>query len=129
MNSRAVEWQSGRHFSFAVCDGKTGALAGSVGLNAIQPVHKHANLGYWIRRSAAGQGHATRAAILCARFAFQQLGFARVEITVEPENQPSRKVAEKIGAIREGIARSKVQVHSSARDVIVFSLIPSDLGL
>lgn len=129
LRERETAWQSGDHFSFAICDGAAGRLVGGVGLNAIQKVHRHANLGYWIRASAAGQGHATRATRLCARFGFEQLGLARIEITAEPENVPSLRVAEKAGAIREGIARHKVQVRGGPRDVVVFSLLPSDLRL
>jgi RimJ/RimL family protein N-acetyltransferase len=42
-------------------------------------------------------------------------------------NKASQRVAEKAGAVREGILRNRITVHGRVLDAVVFSLIPPDL--
>ena len=88
-----------------------------------------ANLGYWVRTSRIGEGIATAAAKLVARSAFEQFGFQRLEIVVQVNNLPSLKVADKIGAVREGLLRNRLYLHGSPRDAYMHSLIPVDYGI
>ena len=101
-----------------------------VNLNShIHPVYFYCNLGYWVRASQRGRGTAGHAARLAARFAFEELLLARVEVVVAMENAPSLKVAEKIGAHREGILRNRIIVGKDIHDAVMFSFIPQDFGL
>ncbi len=54
-------------------------------------------VGYHLRRDQWGQGFATEAAIACRDWAFANLKVDRVISLIRPENQPSRKVAERNG--------------------------------
>jgi RimJ/RimL family protein N-acetyltransferase len=100
-----------------------------VGLNALHPTHGFANLGYWVRTDSTSRGVATRATRLIARFGFEELGLARLEIVVAVENQASLRVAEKAGATREGILRNRLAHDNGFADAMMFSLIPQDLDL
>lgn len=102
---------------------------GGVGLNFINRVHQVANLGYWVRTSAAGRGVATNAARLMARFGFEKIGLHRVEILAAVPNVASQRVAEKAGAIREAILRKRLLIGGESQDAVLFSLIPKDVGL
>jgi RimJ/RimL family protein N-acetyltransferase len=53
----------------------------------------------------------------------------RVEIVVAQGNEASVKVAEKIGAHREGILLNRMVVRREMCDAVMFSLLPADLGL
>ncbi len=44
-----------------------------------------------------GRGLATEAADAIVRFGFERCGLERIEATVDPENEPSKRVLEKIG--------------------------------
>ena len=44
-------------------------------------------------------------------------------------NAPSQRVAEKVGAIREGIQRNRLVTDDRIDDAVMFSLIPADLGI
>jgi RimJ/RimL family protein N-acetyltransferase len=120
-------WQSGEHFAFPTFDAGTGRLLGGVGLNQVEPLHRRANLGYWVRQSSQRQGLAAAAGRLVARFGFEQLGLIRIEIVVLPDNRPSRATAARIGATCEAIARNRLWVNGHARDAAVYGLIPQDL--
>ncbi|MEO8809808.1 MAG: GNAT family protein [Rhodanobacter sp.] len=121
-------WQAGDHFALAIFDATSGRLLGGAGLSQLVAVHRHANLGYWIRQSGQRQGAATDAAQLVARFGFERLGLLRIEIVVLPENRASRATAEKIGARFESIARHRLLLPDGARDAAVYGLIAQDLG-
>jgi RimJ/RimL family protein N-acetyltransferase len=62
-----------------------------------------ANVGYWVRTSRTGQGIATAAVRLVARFGFEDLGLRRLELLIAVHNVASRRVAEKVGATLEGV--------------------------
>jgi RimJ/RimL family protein N-acetyltransferase len=102
-------------------------LLGGVGLNFINRVHQFANLGYWTRTSASGKGIASQAARLVALFGLEQLGLQRIEIVAALPNLASQRVAEKIGAVREGVLRKRLRIRGEAEDAILFSLVREDL--
>jgi RimJ/RimL family protein N-acetyltransferase len=70
---------------------------------------------------------ATIAAKAAVYFAFNELGLTRVEIVAMEGNQRSRRVAEKIGAVSEGLHRNRLYYHGQPRNAWMYSLIPSDL--
>jgi RimJ/RimL family protein N-acetyltransferase len=104
-------------------------MLGAASLSHIHAVYNFGNLGYWIRSSRRGNGLASRAARLAAKFGFEQLGLLRVEIVVSVGNAASLKVAEKSGAHREGILRDRMTVREQVHDAVMFSFIRADFGL
>ena len=104
-----------------------GELLGCTGLNQINARQRSANLGYWVGEAQCGQGIATRAAAQAAAFGFGDLELVRIEIVALPDNAASQRVAEKLGALREGVFRNRVVLADRARDAVVFSLVPGDL--
>ena len=124
--SRPEAWGT-EEYSFIIED-PSGALLGGTGLNQLQPAERRANLGYWIRTSAAGRGIATAATRLLARAAFEDLGLLRIEIIAAVGNQASQRVATKAGAVREGILRNRIRHRNQQRNATCFSLIPTDVA-
>jgi ribosomal-protein-serine acetyltransferase len=104
-----------------------GRFLGGCGLNRMDTRFLKANLGYWVRSSAAGKGVATTATRLVARYGFEQLGLQRIEIIAAVENRASQRVAEKAGAHKEGILRNGIRFRGKNIDAVGFSLIPEDL--
>ena len=49
-------WDRGETFAFAIYDAASSAYLGGCGLNALHPLHRFANLGYWVRTGAARRG-------------------------------------------------------------------------
>ena len=112
----------GTSFSFVIADAG-GRLLGGCGLNQIDPVHRRANLGYWVRTSAGGRGIATTAVRQLAAWAFANTELVRLEIVAAIGNAASIRVAEKAGAVREGIARNRLLMHGTSHDAVVFSIV------
>ncbi len=90
-------------------------------------VADNVQLGYWVKREARGRGVATRALILLSRWAFAELGVARVQLLTEPENRASQRVAEKAGFRREALLRSYVELKGTRRDVYMYALLGEEL--
>ena len=108
--------------------GDDGMLAGGSGLRLLSEVNRSANLGYWLRSDRTGRGWATRATRLLARHGLTEAGLERVEIMMSVENEPSRRVAERAGAVFEGTLRRRLLLHDRFHDAHLFSLVRSDLS-
>ncbi len=117
----------GEECAFVITDARTGAVLGGCGLNQVDATNRRANLGYWVRTSATGRGVATEAAGLAAEFGLTVLGLGRLEIVVAAGNRASQRVAEKLGAVREGVLRSRFWLGGEPVDGLLYSLVPGDL--
>lgn len=127
--SQAPERLSGRGLDLAITDAGSGVALGAVGLSAVKAARQSATIGYWLARDARGRGHISRAVRLLAGWAFEDLGLQRLELTTDPENIASQRVAERCGFRREGHLRSHMVVlHSGERrDSLVYGLLPGEL--
>jgi RimJ/RimL family protein N-acetyltransferase len=127
IKQRPGEWKKGATYDFAMFDAKNGIMIGGCGINNIDNIDRRANLGYWVRTSRMGQGVAPAATILLAKWGFEALKLMRIEILVATGNQRSLRVAEKVGAKREGILRNRITIRDKVHDGVMHSLIPGDI--
>ncbi len=127
VESRSEAWDDGLSYDFVIVDITSGLFLGGCGLNRIERENGNANLGYWVRTGRTRQGAATTATRLLARFGFKELALNRIEIIAAVGNMASQRVAEKAGALREGILRNRIVVHDEIHDAVVFSLVPEDI--
>ena len=87
---------------WAVEEKETGRLAGCAGLwrSAGWP---EIELGYWLVPEGQGKGYATEAAAAARDFAFDVVGADTLVSYIDPANEPSKRVAERLGARFEEI--------------------------
>jgi RimJ/RimL family protein N-acetyltransferase len=83
-----------------VCDG---AFIGSCGVNHPED-WPEAELAYALAQEHWGQGLAAEAVAAAREWAFASHGFSRLASFILPDNSRSIRVAEKLGATREGMA-------------------------
>jgi ribosomal-protein-serine acetyltransferase len=95
-------WKAGTWYDFGISRVGSAAFLGRVGLDQVDH-GTTANVGYWVRTGQTGQGIATAAVQLIARFGFEDLGLQRLELVIAVDNLASRRVAEKVGATFEGV--------------------------
>lgn len=124
-------WHDGSEYPFGIFARERDAggdgghrLLGCVGLNRLDREARSANLGYWTSKAQRGRGIATQAATWTAAFGFRELGLARIEIVVLPDNTASQRVAGKLGAVREGIVPDRIETGGRRVDAVLFSLSP-----
>ena len=113
--------QDKTQFEFAIVAGD-GAFLGGCGLNQIDRDQKTANLGYWVRSAAMGQGIAVKAVELLSAWGFENTDLIRFEIKCGIGNVRSQRVAEKSGAVREGMRKACIELHGTKHDAIGFSI-------
>lgn len=118
---------AGSEYHFGVFNRESGQLLGGVGLSDYRPRRQSANLGYWVTDDARGSGVAVQAARFAAAWAFEHLSLQRIEILIQPENIASLRVAVKLGAVCEGLARNAIIIDGQPCEAIVHSLIPEDM--
>jgi len=116
-------WQNGQEFGFGIFERASGNFLGGIGLNQFNHLHRIGNLGYWVRTSCTGRGVASMAARRVAQYGFTDLGLERIEIVTAVANTASQRVAEKVGAMREGVQRKRLFINDQSQDAVVFSLI------
>lgn len=86
-----------------------------------------AHVGYWVAQDFAGRGIIPTALALATDHAFRTLRLHRVEVSMRPENAPSRRVAEKLGFRFEGERRRYLHIDGEWRDHLVFVLLADDI--
>ena len=106
-----------------------GRFLGGCGLNQIDEENQRANLGYWVRSSATGRDVATMAVRQLVQWAFDNTTLVRLEVVVSTENAASLRVAEKSGALREGVLKKRLLLHGVWHDAVMLSFVrPANLS-
>ena len=82
---------------------------------------------YGVHPAARRRGLVTRAIRLVSPWAFEALGAERLEGRTDPENIASQRALEQAGFTREGLERGSRSVQGVRKDMICWSLLPSDL--
>ena len=121
------QWAEGLAFEFGIFGPDSREVWGGVGVNQINRTYNFGNLGFWVRASRVRNGVAISAARLAARFAFRELSLTRVELVSLVDNTASRRVAEKLGATFECVARNRLVHNGVPFAAAVHSLVPGDL--
>ena len=134
-DAEAAEWHArqararaaGEMLSLLVADAATDELLGSAGIVHADWEEGRCELGYWIARESRGRGLGGRAVRLVCGWIFENLPIERIEIHAEPENTPSRRVAEAAGFRFEGVLRSYFVNKGERRDAASYSLLRGEL--
>jgi ribosomal-protein-alanine N-acetyltransferase len=104
-----------------------GELVGQVTVgNLGREPREVAYVGYWIDRGYAGRGITPRALALVLDHAFATLPLPRVEANIQPENDASRRVVEKLGFRLDVLRPGHLHVAGAWRDHLRFELTRSD---
>jgi ribosomal-protein-serine acetyltransferase len=112
----------GSAFEFLILD-SAGTLLGTCGINRVDSGLRLANVGYWIRTSATGRGIAAAGVRELVDWTFAHTPLVRLEIVIQVANTRSQRVAEKLGAVREGVLRARLWSGGRARDALMYSII------
>lgn len=111
-------------YSFLIFRREGDALLGGTTLSRVQrSVVQSAQLGYWTGQPFSGQGYMTEALHCLLPHCFGRLALRRVEAACLPENEASRRLLERVGFRREGLAREYLKIAGQWRDHLLYALI------
>lgn len=105
-----------------------GELVGSIDAKRIDWRAMTSEISYWTAAQARGRSIMPRAVATLSRWLLRELGFERLELRIAPDNQASIRVAEKARYTPEGTARNAGFTNKGRSDLVIYSLIPSDLS-
>jgi RimJ/RimL family protein N-acetyltransferase len=112
----------GRIFGIWV-DGK---LAGGTLFRTWETHHGICEVGVWLAPEMTGRGLITKAARHMIDWAFQARGMHRVEWRCAATNEPSRRVAERLGMTLDGTLREAFLHNGQRHDVQLWSLLATE---
>ncbi|MFM7320988.1 MAG: GNAT family N-acetyltransferase [Armatimonadota bacterium] len=102
-----------------------GTVVGTVALRG-NPVHRRAELGYWIGVPFQGHGYATEAVRAVVRFGFEIADLERIYAQHLDGNLASGRVMQKAGLRFEGILRHCVFKDGRHWDTPMYAILSSD---
>jgi RimJ/RimL family protein N-acetyltransferase len=105
IDSWNADWRGGAHAHWAVADAVTADLLGRVSLKSMDLVCGQGGVAYWTMAARRREDVASRAVDALTRWAFDDVGFQRLELTHSVHNLPSCRVAFKTGFDFEGVNR------------------------
>jgi [ribosomal protein S5]-alanine N-acetyltransferase len=112
---------------YFICRAEDGAIAGVASLSQIFLGNfRSAYLGYSAFVPFAGAGHMTDGLRLILREAFGPLGLHRVEANVQPENERSIALVERLGFRREGFSPRYLKIGGRWRDHVRYAILAED---
>ncbi|HEV3498667.1 MAG TPA: GNAT family N-acetyltransferase [Actinomycetes bacterium] len=119
------QWLAERDGCWAVTDG-AGTVLSRVALRGIRLMDGVADCTYWVLPAARGQGVATAATVVVARWALDELGLHRLELQHSTANPASCRVAAKAGFAVEGTLRSAMRHPDGWHDMHLHARVQGD---
>jgi RimJ/RimL family protein N-acetyltransferase len=117
---------AGTSVRLAVVRRDGGTLVGTFSLFSYEEASRRAEIGYALAAAARGHGYAQEAGRAVVAFAFDVLGLNRLEADIDPRNEASPRVLERLGFRREGLLRERWIVAGGVSDSALYGLLRRD---
>ncbi len=118
---RERERQLGTGYAFGIFAGAR--FVGELNLSSLQRgPFQNAYVGYWMDQLHAGRGYVPEACVVLFKFAFEDLGLHRLQVSIIPRNRPSRRVAQKLWLRGEGIALRYLEIDGKWEDHVRYAI-------
>jgi RimJ/RimL family protein N-acetyltransferase len=116
----------GTREAFAIVDASDGSYLGTAVAFGIDGETATAELGYVVAPDARGRGVGTEALRQLTRWAFDELGSYRLELVINVDNEPSKRVAKRCGYTYEGTLRGLYAKPNRRADGEMWSRLATD---
>jgi ribosomal-protein-serine acetyltransferase len=103
-----------------------GEIRGSLGCHPIDSENRNASIGYWIDPDWQGKGIVTRCCVAFLDWLFHSMQLHRIEIRCGTGNTRSCAIPQRLGFVREGVARQSQWVNDRWVDLVVWSMLDDD---
>lgn len=122
------EREDGKRISFTIIEKATGNICGSTSFGSISYYDQRIEIGWsWLGKQFQGTGINFHAKFSLLSYAFEALGWERVEIKTDNLNERSKQALRKIGAKEEGVLRSHMKMPKNRRrDSVYFSILNNE---
>jgi len=120
------EFHAGRAARFVLqpAGAESGPVLGTCNYtNVVRGPFLACHLGYQIARSHEGQGLMSEALRATNEFVFREMRLHRIMANHRPENERSARLLERLGFVREGIAKDYLFIDGAWRDHVLTALV------
>jgi RimJ/RimL family protein N-acetyltransferase len=118
------------NYTYGVFDRAELRLLGGTGLHQ-RGGEGSLEIGYWIRSDALRHGIATEIAAVLTRAAFEHALADRVDVQIDPDNERSMGVPQKLGFTHEATLRRRLEPKDGTgprRDSLLFTMVREELA-
>ncbi|MCU7937332.1 MAG: GNAT family N-acetyltransferase [Candidatus Thiodiazotropha sp. (ex Dulcina madagascariensis)] len=124
INGQLLKFHRGDALHITILHGDR--IAGVLGLNQIDQIHKIGHIGYWLAQQYNGKGIMTECVRDLISIGFKYYSMNRIEIRCAVENHKSRSIAERLSFKQEGIMRQAENIYGTHHDLVIYGLLKSE---
>jgi len=117
---------AGEAWQFVIVQRASGRVIGSCLLFHFDLPSGRAELGYLLGREYWGAGYMREAASALVDFAFGTAGLRRLEAEINPRNEASARLLERVGFVKEGHLRQRWDTKGEISDSSLYGLLRGD---
>ncbi|MGZ3937154.1 MAG: GNAT family N-acetyltransferase [Flavisolibacter sp.] len=131
MDMAFAERAAGTRRPFTIIEKSSNKVVGSMSLGNISLYDLRAEIGWsWLGKEYRGTDINRQSKYAMMKYAFDELGFERVEFKTDVLNARARKGLEKIGGKEEGVLRSHMTMwNNRRRDSVYYSVLKNEWPL
>jgi len=104
----------------------TGEVLGDCALFHANEQCRRAEIGFSLQRKHWGRGYMTEAASALIEHGFDSANLRRIEADIDPRNNASAQLLERLGFVREGLLRERWIVGDEVSDSALYGLLERD---
>lgn len=116
-------YRDGSDVRFGVELAESGVLIGTVNLHHFFGQNRRCEIGYALGSAWWGKGYATEGLSAALDYGFHELRLNRVEADIDPRNDASATVLERLGFRKEGYMPERWFVHGQMADTVNYGLL------
>jgi RimJ/RimL family protein N-acetyltransferase len=113
-------------FQWGIADRETNAVIGTCTLTHFSTIHERSEIGFAIRQERWGKGLGAEAVAAVVALAFEKLKLHRIEADVDPRNDRSLRLLERLGFRREGYLRERYCISGERQDAVMMGLLRAE---
>jgi ribosomal-protein-alanine N-acetyltransferase len=119
-------YRTGSALRFGIVLTETGELIGSVNLYAFFEANRRCEVGYALASSHWRRGYLTEALSAVLDYGFREFALHRVEADIDPRNEASARLLERLAFQKEGYMRERWFVGGEVCDTEYYGLLRRD---
>ncbi len=113
----------GTGINWVITEKEDDEMLGIIGHYRMKPEHFRSEIGYMLLPKAQGKGFAAEAIVAILAYGFEQLHLHSVEAVIDPNNEASIRLIEKLGFVKEAHYIENEYFNGRFWDALVYSLL------
>ncbi len=126
IDTTLAEYEAGTGLRFAILLADTDEMIGSIKLYDFYDANRRCDIGYALLQAQWGKGLVGEALSAVIDYAFKTLNMNRIEADIDPRNEASAKVLDRLAFVKEGYMRERWIVNGEVCDTAFYGLLKRD---